>query len=457
MTFSVFTNSRKFFTFYPNPNAITCLDGIRSIAMLWVIVGHTFSTQLSFITANPLDMFHFITSFTSLWITSATITVDTFFMISGLLLVYTTASKLSRMGLIKNLHLFYLNRLMRMFPVLATAVLMQASFQNRVTDGPHWYINAQNTNNCRQYWWTTLLYVQNLVNPLTMCLSHTWYLAIDMQMYIISPLVLFWILGGNKKSGWASLIAAVIAVITASTIYNFLMEFQSATVSLSRTGEESLRYMIEYYVHTLPRAAPFFVGMLFGYILHLCKGKTIWLPKIVVALLWILAGATSTTIFISTYYTIQPDWNNQTVDNILNSFMRPAWAASIAWLTFACAKGYGGPINWLLSLHIFKILGRLSYAMYILHYPLIYIINGTTLAPIFFSVEYSLHRTIIDIMVAVIAAYLLTILIDMPCSQIIGMALGGRKDRKKNDAKKNDELIKDASIAPSTEVVNSKL
>ncbi|CAH0406839.1 unnamed protein product [Chilo suppressalis] len=462
-SFSVYTNSRKFFTFRPNPNALTCLDGIRSIAMIWVIVGHTFSTQLSLPLANPLHMFDFLTSFTSLWITGANITVDTFFVISGLLLVYTVASKLTSINLIKNLHLFYLNRLLRMFPVLATAILLQVSFFNRITDGPFWEPIARNTNNCRQYWWSTLLYVQNLVNARNMCLSHSWYLAIDMQAYILSPLVLFWVLGRSKKSAWIALTAAVLIVITASSIYNFLMEFQSAFIALSRSLEDAMRYYFDYYFHTLPRISPFFVGMLFGYVMHLCKGKTIRLSKVLVVMLWILAGATNFCVFISTYFTMKADWDNQTVDSILNSFMRPAWAASIGWLTFACAKGYGGPINWFLSLHIFKILGRLSYAMYILHYPLIYIIYGTALAPIYFSVEYSIQRFFIDFMVAVIASYLVTVLIDMPFSQLIGMVLGGQSDQKRNDKKKNDDLKRADDVVPrletdlnKTEVVNSQ-
>ncbi|CAH0406840.1 unnamed protein product [Chilo suppressalis] len=455
-SFSVYTNSRKFFTFRPNPNALHCLDGVRSIAMLWVILGHSFSTQMSFVPANPLEMVEFMTSFTSLWLTSATITVDTFFMISGLLLVYTTASKLSHMSLIKNLHLFYLNRLLRMFPILATAILMQASFQNRMTDGPYWFIVAWSTNNCRQYWWSTLLYVQNLLNPPTMCLGHAWYLAIDMQLYILSPIVLFWVLGRSKKSAWTALTAALMIVVTASTIYNFLNDFQSSPVSLSRTPEDSVRYMRNYYIFTLPRAAPFFVGMLFGYAIHSCNGKATRLSKPLVALLWTLAGATSTVICISTYYTIQPDWDNQTVDSILNSIMRPAWAASIAWLTFACAKGYGGPINWILSLHIFKILGRLSYAMYIIHYPLVYIINATTIAPIHFSVEYSFHRFMINFTVTVIVSYLVTIFIDLPCTRLIGMVLGGKKDKKINDEKKNDEIRKNDDVEPAIDITNLK-
>lgn len=68
--------------------------------------------------------------------------------------------------LIKNLHLFYLNRILRMFPLLAAGILIQASFLHWVSDGPLWQTVADNTNTCRNYWWLNLLYVQNFFSPI---------------------------------------------------------------------------------------------------------------------------------------------------------------------------------------------------------------------------------------------------------------------------------------------------
>ncbi|KAL4713616.1 hypothetical protein ACJJTC_016699 [Scirpophaga incertulas] len=451
--FSVYTNCRRFFTFKSNPEAIECLDGIRSFAMFWVIIGHTFVNQLQFIPANPLDLLEFMQSFWSLWITSAPITVDTFFLISGMLLVYTTAAKVSRMSLIKRLHLFYLNRLLRMFPVLAVTVLLQLSILNWITDGPYWSTVAFDVAGCRKNWWLSLLYVQNYVDTNHMCLRHSWYLAIDMQLYIIAPMVLFWVLGGNKRSAWTALVGSFIAVMAGSAIYNTLKKFPSAAFALSRP-DELVYYSREYYIHVLPRAAPFFIGLVLGYVLHLCRGRTINLPRGVSIILWLMAIIGSSASIIITYFVIQPDWENQVIDTIVNSVQRPIWAAAIAWMIFACKHGYGGPINWILTLHIFKIFGRLSYAIYLLHYPLIYIHNATTVAPIYFSTELSMHRFFVDATIGTIAAFLVTIFIDSPCSAIIGMFLGGSKTKAARiDPKKNDEL-KNEDIQTTSENFN---
>lgn len=151
--FSVYTNTRRFLTFNTVPGALECIDGIRAISMLWVVVGHTYSFTLMAYIHNMADTvavrikillfahhsfsacngpmlnsgfahhiepnflalfiqlsaqklfsrkfihnvcFQWLTKFSSTWINSAPITVDTFFCLSGILAVYTTVGKISR-------------------------------------------------------------------------------------------------------------------------------------------------------------------------------------------------------------------------------------------------------------------------------------------------------------------------------------------------------------------------
>lgn len=53
-TFSVYTNTRRLVTFTPNANALDCLDGIRSVSMMWVVMGHVF--QMDNVTSNMSDV-----------------------------------------------------------------------------------------------------------------------------------------------------------------------------------------------------------------------------------------------------------------------------------------------------------------------------------------------------------------------------------------------------------------
>ncbi|PZC75940.1 hypothetical protein B5X24_HaOG205281, partial [Helicoverpa armigera] len=205
-------------------------------------------------------------SWQSLWITSAPITVDTFFTLSGFLVVYTALGKFNSMQLLKNIHLFWLNRLLRMFPLLAVAVLFEATYLHRMADGPVWEMVEDQVNRCRTYWWSTLLYMQNYLTPA--CVGQTWYLAIDVQLHILSPIVLFWVLMGKQRIAWAALLSVLVAVLTASTTYIFIKEFPSTVMG---RPDRLFDYLENYYMNTLTRASPFLVGMLFGFIVKTKK------------------------------------------------------------------------------------------------------------------------------------------------------------------------------------------
>ncbi|KPJ06931.1 Nose resistant to fluoxetine protein 6 [Papilio machaon] len=374
--FSVYSNTKRLLTFKSVPGALECLDGVRALAMLWVLLGHSFSSQL--FTYNAIESFQWVLSYEGLWLTSAHITVDTFFMLSGLLVVYTSAGKLTSVGLLKNIHIFYLNRLLRMFPILATTALLEASVFNRISDGPVWDTIVSQTHRCRTFWWSTLLHVQNYLNSENVCIGATWYLAIDVQLHLLSPLILVWVLSGNKRITWSALTAGVVLSLTAATVYNFINEFPTGMITAER-GDEMMYYMVYYYMNTLTRAPPFLVGMVFGYLLHTYRGKPVNISTILNLILWALSLSLLLVVCYCTHPTMQPGWDNQTVDSLINSFMRPAWALGLGWVIFACVHGYGGPINWLLTLNVWKLPARLSYAMYILHFSLMMIFTGLEL------------------------------------------------------------------------------
>jgi hypothetical protein len=53
---------------------------------------------------------------------------------------------------------------------------------------------------CRStYWWTSILYIGNLIKPDYMCLVVSWYLHNDMQFHWIAPLTLIPFVLGRKS------------------------------------------------------------------------------------------------------------------------------------------------------------------------------------------------------------------------------------------------------------------
>ncbi|XP_061380661.1 uncharacterized protein LOC116768464 [Danaus plexippus] len=446
--FSVYTNTRRLLTFVPNPNALDCLDGIRSISMLWVILGHAFSMHNFH--ANLIDALLWLTSGDAIIISTGLFSVDSFLLMAGLLLVYTTVGKLRGNQLIKRLHLFYLNRILRMFPLLAILVLLEASLLHRIGDGPYWQKVASNTEACRTFWWTTLLHIQNYVNPEDMCIKHSWYIAIDIQLHILSPLVLYWVLSKNRKAAWTSLSTSFLAVMTASTIFIFMKDLPSTNMTIPRL-EEQTYYMNVFYMNTLTRASPFLIGMITGYIINMYKGKELKLNMFFVIIAWIISLGLIGFCFYASYAVMQLDWDDQVGDSLFNSFMRAIWSIGLSWLIFACVKGYGGPINWLLTLPIWKLPARISFAMYLYHYPLMFMIAGMQLQPTYFTVSGRLYDFLAFLSISFLVSFALTVIVDAPFSVIIKILMEGGQRRPpkpaENGSHKTGPLpIKDVSV-----------
>lgn len=62
---------------------------------------------------------------------------------------------------------------------------------------------------------------------------------------------------------------------------------------------------------------------------------------------------------------------------------RVIWSIAICYIIFACARDYGGPVNWFLSHTIWQPFARLSYAVYLVHFPLIQIATSSDSPPVF--------------------------------------------------------------------------
>ena len=101
---------------------------------------------------------------------------------------------------------------------------------------------------CEKYWWSTILQVQNYVNPIEMvreiccllivcyvlylqCMPWTWYLSADFQMYLITPALMYLAFKFGRKF-LVSLLTALI-VSSSSSIYKIAMNTQMTVQDMS--------------------------------------------------------------------------------------------------------------------------------------------------------------------------------------------------------------------------------
>lgn len=172
-------------------SSIDAIHGLRVLTMGWVIMGHTYglvNPEVQTYVFSAPDMYG---DFKIQGLLNATLAVDTFFFISGLLTIYIIwgriGSKFRPFGAT-------LVRYMRITPAYAITIGIAILFP-MIGYGPLW---AETTDAiarpCYEQWWANLLYVNNFVTKnREMCLMHSWFLSNDFQFHIIA-MILIWIL-----------------------------------------------------------------------------------------------------------------------------------------------------------------------------------------------------------------------------------------------------------------------
>lgn len=140
------------------------------------------------------------------------------------------------------------------------------------------------------------------------------------------------------------------------------------------------------YYPTHIRIGAWLIGVLLGYILHNIKDKKLNLSPILVASCWIIC-LTSISAIVFGIYTMNQEWHETTVleSAFHESFSRVSWAISVAWIIFACVKGYGGPVNWFLSLPMWQPISRVSYSLYLTHFLVLMGMTSSARTTLYFS------------------------------------------------------------------------
>lgn len=109
-------------------------------------------------------------------------------------------------------------------------------------------------------------------------------------------------------------------------------------------------------------------GLLLGHILHSTRHRRVTVHWLVNTTSWALAVAAGIAVVFGLY----PYANGHDIDLLLsavyNSLSRLAWGLCVCWVIFSCVHGTeGGLVNSLLSLPVWVPLGRLTYAVYLVH------------------------------------------------------------------------------------------
>ncbi|XP_037300821.1 nose resistant to fluoxetine protein 6 [Manduca sexta] len=474
LSFSILSNGRTILsTDKPNDGALTCLHGMRFMSVLWVIMVHTYLTI--FYVADNKSMR--VVTERSFWYQSvgnASYCVDTFFVISGILVTilflrteekkakkkseaaakqdinknlngFTNSSlsvsvisqqsfkddlldqpklsiynKIEIFGMVKSFLILLSYRVVRLTPAYAfvigvNEIALRYTHNNSVFE-PAIFDHIT----CDKWWWRNLLYINNLYPQREMCMVWSWYMANDTQFYVVG-IILLLISVKHPKFAIASL-GIIMVSSWATTIYISVWLQYKARI------QEPFEMFDPLYDKPWSRIGPYLVGMAVGWYLH----KTKCQPKIpywMVIIGWPVAlGVVASLIFsmVDGYFEVWPTAFYISIGHT------GTWGAAVAWVAISCCSGYGGLINSALSYRGLLPLSRLTYCAYLIH-PTIMMYSSFLLDGPYHMENSSVLAIYAGYSVmAFLASFVISLAFEAPAVRLLKIFSGGTRRTKSN-------------------------
>ncbi|KAK2581820.1 hypothetical protein KPH14_002289 [Odynerus spinipes] len=416
IAFSVISNLKKIFgPAHDDDLHLSFISGIRFISMLLITAGHT----LIFVASGPLLNIKFweqgITNVENSVLLNSPLLVDTFLILSGFLFCRLLLRELDKRKSV-NILLLYVFRYIRLTPAYFVMIGLYVTWLTKLGSGPLWYKMVQEQKRCLSSWWANLLYINNYIDTANLCMFQSWYLAVDTQLFIIAPIIIYplwkWPTIGKYLLFSGTIFSTIIPFVVTfvekldPTLMVYISEIKDLT---------SNTYFINAYIKTHMRAEAYFFGLAFGYILYRIQTSDYKFSKNLVRLGWFFATLSLCVSMFSIPIFYGPRQDFTAIEaSIYASLHRALWSLGTGWLLLACATDNSGPISKILRWRPFSVLSRLTYAAYLVNGFVVTYYLATTRTPQYLSIIHLFGITLSHWMCTFLGALLLSTIFESP-------------------------------------------
>jgi len=378
---SLFTNVPQFFRVSEGQlrNDILCLNGIRCITMIWIIMTHTmmYNDWSAFARTKEIEIS--LNSLISQPLFNGSYLVDTFFLMSGLLSSFTAFKHCQGMATKFNSFAYIFGRWLRLTPQIFFVSMIYIIFPS-ISYGPHWFpYVGEHSENCINNWWINVLHLQSFYKKEEMCNFVTWWISIDFFYHFLALVVIWIILFAGHRHGLLSLGSLVGAQILWQSFRHYQLELPPNILStIPQTGAMWTTMTLGFFWTPYTHSVPFFSGFYIGYLMALKKHlivRNLSSRRALVA--WALSIGLLVGQSYSTYWWVTGKATySPLVSTLFYGICSIIWSSSLCWIIIACQYGYGGFINDILSCRVFIVLGKASYLVYLTHFHVLFIYYG---------------------------------------------------------------------------------
>ncbi|CAL1284196.1 unnamed protein product [Larinioides sclopetarius] len=341
--FCIKSNARGIFSTVSTEEQISSLHGIRAIIVVWDLVGHTSMFYTAAVRTRA--EFQSTMEFGGTQIhKNAIFVVDAFLVLSGFLNGYLFSQRYEKKKGKISWFSFYVHRLVRIIPMYFIVLGFYSTLFSYLGSGPVWPTYDTNPV-CRENWMWHVLFINNFNSNMKQCLTTTWYLACEIQLYIISPVFLVLLIRRPKIGYFITALG-----ISVSSFMNFIITKQYKLIDgLTRLAEyystdakefhrQFWKYFDILYVKPYSRLGTFLIGMALGCYLFQKKDTTIKRNSMVqLSLGWIMAVMFLWTSLFALYGREESVLETA----VYNGLKHLLFSCVVAWIIFVCVTGQG--------------------------------------------------------------------------------------------------------------------
>ena len=402
---------KYFIRLYNRPvNNYKPVDGIRAIAVLWVIIFHAWLFQYNNFQSTGdkvLDNPFLI------WISKGDLGVDLFFVISGFLIGTILFKEFKKNNKI-NFKKFYTRRFLRLMPVYIFSMIIGVYFLNGTPPG-NWRMA-----------WSNILYINNYIRDSYM--GWTWSLAIEEQFYLIAPFLIAFLFPLFKNKLYPFLFLLITSI---GLSYHYLFNIHDFAVPFdSIFGDKNWQdWFWGYYMLTHLRYGALLIGVMGAYlnVYKLDKVENFFKEKNKMSNLIFILCLISFVLISSISLGQWTKLNSSIFDNFSGDLPRfyeiihrEIFAFCVTYIVLSCLylkSIYVKPINSFLSSNIFFPIAQVSYSAYLFHemfmlwfFPKFIASYGDTLP----ELQIIIFNTLISIIAIIFGATIMYLLIEQP-------------------------------------------
>ncbi|BES90249.1 nose resistant to fluoxetine protein 6-like [Nesidiocoris tenuis] len=398
------------------PQEFPSATGMKALSMMLIIFGHRMMISTFSPLFNQLENEMLVGNLMYTLVKNGALIVNTFLAITGFLTYYKILKDVNANKKINVFHYIY-RRWMRLTPLYAYVMAITAIALPYLSHGGPLGRGVIFDSSCATSWWTQLLYINNYVEPTQQCLIPSWYLAADMQLYVVCT-ICGYVLWLHRKTGLTLLyVVTIVSILVPGVViyqksYNgvFLFYFEDFKTLLSSNE------FVETYMYTHNRASPYIVGMLGGYLYYrIVTSKTKQWPMTLTWSLFMGALLVHTITWLGAWIFYIPDRPYKLYEHISYAILhRAVWAVSIC--TYIICENHGrlSVLACTIGNKLLQPISDLSYAALLIHTPLQLVLAGLLRSPPYYNLTISIWMASGDIVLSYFAALLLYLFVEAP-------------------------------------------